>query len=292
VVRLGLASGIGALAAEYLIARWLTKPARQRLTHSPADLGLPCDALECVTEDGHRLQGWVVTGPNPRATVLLFHGIRNNREQLLSRLVFLVPAGYRCVLFDHRAHGESDGRRISFGYHERHDVRAVLDLSRQRWPEQPLATLGVSMGAAAVCFAAAEVARHGQAVIIESLYHDILSAFSNRLQSGHYPSYFQQLVRGVIRQCERRLGEPAHLLTPADWIAALAPVPFLLLTGTEDEHATPAEAERLFARRSGPGELLLVPHAGHEDVCEVGGALYRERILEFLERCLFSSPPR
>jgi pimeloyl-ACP methyl ester carboxylesterase len=288
-VRLGLASGIGALAAQYLIARWLTKPARERIRRTPAELGLPWEGLVCTTEDQHRLQGWVVTLPCPRATLILFHGNRANRMQMLSRLAFLVPAGYRCILFDHRAHGESDGRQSSFGHHERLDVQAILRLTSERWPEQPLAALGLSMGAAAMCYSAGDVAYQVRAVILESLYHDILTAFANRMQSGHYPPYFQRLTRGVIRQCERRVGVLAPVLTPADWIGTLAPAPLLLLTGAEDDHSTPAEAQRLFARRKGPGELLLVPGAGHEDVCEAGGAFYRERILEFLERNLFGS---
>jgi alpha-beta hydrolase superfamily lysophospholipase len=289
VVRVGLSSRVGSLAAEYLIARWLTKPACSRIGRTPSELSLAWEALTCATEDLHQLRGWLVAPRSPRATLLLFHGIRNNREQLLSRLAFLVPAGYRCVVLDHRAHGESEGRQISFGYHERLDVRAVLKLARERWPDQPLGVLGMSMGAAALCFLAPEVARQSRAIILESLYHDILTAFTNRMQSGHYPAYFGRLVRGVIRQCERRLGESAQVLTPADWVGALAPRPFMLVTGTEDEHSTPAEAQKLFARRQGPGELLFVPEAGHEDVCEVGGDLYRNTVLDFLDRNLFES---
>jgi uncharacterized protein len=292
MIRLGLASRVGSHAAQFLIARWLTKPTRARIRQTPSQLGLDWSDLTCLTEDGHRLHGWVVAPPVPAATLLLFHGSRLNREKMLSRLAFLVPAGYRCVAFDHRAHGESEGKLSSFGYHERFDVLAVLDLARQSWPHQPFAMLGMSMGAAAICFAADAVARHVRAVILESLYHDILSAFSNRLQSGHYPPYFERLTQGVIRHCERRIGEDAHVLTPAEWIAKLAPAPILLLTGANDDHATPAEAELLFARRRGPGELFLVPRAGHQDVCETGGPLYRQRVLAFLERSLSSTDGR
>src|SRR5207253_896473 len=95
-------------------------PGKPRRT--PGDLGLPWERLECRTADGLRLVGWAVTPPMPRATVLLCHGVRQNREQTLERTWFLSAAGYRCVAFDHRAHGQSDGKRTSFGYHERWDV--------------------------------------------------------------------------------------------------------------------------------------------------------------------------
>ena len=69
----------------------------------------------------------------------------------------------------------------------------------------------------------------------------------------------------------------------------LAPAPALsVMTGP---HAPPAEAKELFARRRGPGELWLVPGAGHADVCEAGGLSYQRRILAFLDRWLFASRP-
>src|SRR5205807_827090 len=117
---------------------------------------------------------------------------------------FLAEAGYRCVAFDHRAHGESDGKRTSFGYHERRDVAAVLALVRASWPAQPRAVLGLSMGAAALCYAAEHV-RGFNAVILESLYHDIASAFANRINST-YPASFRRLTRGVLWVTGKRLG--------------------------------------------------------------------------------------
>ena len=195
-----------------------------------------------------------------------------------------METGYRCVAFDHRAHGESAGKRTSFGYHERLDVQAILDLVEQRWPDQPRAALGVSMGAAALCYAA-ERARRLNALILESPYSDIGSAFANRIGTG-YPAWFRRLSHGVIWITERRLGLRLDQLAPIQHIGSLAPAPVLLLTGTADAHATPLEPERLYERCQGPREMWLVRGAGHKDVCETGGAAYRSRILRFLDRWL------
>jgi alpha-beta hydrolase superfamily lysophospholipase len=277
-----VASGVGYLAAAYTVSRWLTRPAPGRIRATPADYGLPWERLECRTTDGLHLAGWVVTPPRPRATVVLCHGVRGNREKTLSRTAFLAAAGYRCVAFDHRAHGESTGRRTSFGYHESRDVRAILDLARRQWPGQRLAVLGISMGAAALCYAA-EQTRSCDAVILESLYRDIGSAFVSRIGTS-YPPWFRRLSRGVVWLTERRLGLRLAQLAPVAHVGDLAPAPVLLLTGSADPHATPADTQELFERCRGPRELWLVPRAGHLDVCETGGAAYRERILGFLNR--------
>jgi len=279
-----VASGIGYLAACFAVSRWLTKAKPGRPRQTPSDYGLSWEPLTCLTADGLRLTGWVVTPRFPRATAALFHGLGGSREQTLSRIAFLTAAGYRCVAFDHRAHGESDGRQTSFGYFEGRDVTAVLDLIRQRWPYQPRVALGISMGAAALCFAAEKV-RGFDALILESLYHDIGSAFSNRINSS-YPPWCRRFRTGIIWMTERRLGLRVDQIAPAELIGLLAPAPVLLLTGTEDDHAPPAEAERLFHRCQGPRELWLVPGAAHRDVFETGGLAYQQRILEFLDRWL------
>jgi alpha-beta hydrolase superfamily lysophospholipase len=281
---LAMASGVGYLAVSYTVSRWLTRPSRRSPQTTPTDFGWPWERLECRTADGIRLVGWVVEPPRPWATVVLFHGLRHNREKMLGRIAFLAAEGIRCVAFDHRAHGESGGKRTSFGFHESRDVVAVLELVGQRWPHQPQAALGISMGAAAICFAAKHI-RGCQAFILESCYVDVGTAFANRLRNG-YPTWYQRLSRGVVWMSERRLGIRLSQLVPANHIADLAPAPVLLLTGTEDHHAPPAEARQLYECCQEPRELCLVPGAGHRDVFETGGFMYQQQILDFLRRRL------
>ena len=63
------------------------------------------------------------------------------------------------LLFDFRGHGESDGHTVRFGAGERRDVLAAVAYLRERRPGQArqVVGLGVSMGAATLTLAAAEV---------------------------------------------------------------------------------------------------------------------------------------
>jgi alpha-beta hydrolase superfamily lysophospholipase len=276
-------SGVGYLVTAYTVSRWLTRRSRCR-PRAPAEAPFAWEDVACRTQDGHRLAGWVVTPPEVRGTVALFHGLRHSRMQTLPRIALLAAAGYRCVAFDHRAHGQSTGRFSSFGFHEARDVAAVLDFIDRRWPAQSRAALGISMGAAALCFAAGR-ARGLDACILESLYHDVASAFENRIGSK-FPSWFQRFARGVIWVTERRLGLRLHQITPADHIANLAPVPLLLITGSADQHAPPADQARLSLRCTGPCKQVEVAGADHGNLCAHGGDAYRRPVLDFLERHL------
>lgn len=278
---LAISTGVGYVAAAYTVSRWLTRPMLGRPKARPEEFGLYGEPLDIHTADRLRLRGWAITPPEPRGTVVICHGLHQNRAHTLNRCALLAHAGYRTVTFDHRAHGESAGKRTSFGYHEGRDVEAVFELVARRWPKEPLGAIGLSMGAAALCFAANHV-RACRAVVLESCYYDISTAFENRLRHG-YPPWFQRLTTGVIWVTERRLGIKLHQLSPARYVANLAPAATFFLTGTDDPHATPDECRMLYEHARGPRDIWYVPHAGHKDVFEIGGATYRERVLDFLD---------
>lgn len=283
--RLVIGSGVGYLAFAYGVSRWLTRRAPAAVA-APSHLpGCAVESLTCRTSDGVALQGWLIEPPTPRGNMVLFHGMRNNRTYVLDRIEFLAAAGYRCIAFDHRAHGESGGRLISFGYHERHDVAAVAALVRARWPSEPCGALGISMGGAAICFAG-QAARAFDAIILESVYHDLNRAFSHRIGSA-YPAWFQHFRPGVVRLTERRLGTRIEQVAPIAHVAQLAPRPVLLLTGSEDQLAPPAEVEAFVAQIPESGQFHLVPGADHGKVYDVAGAAYRNLLLAFLDRHLF-----
>jgi alpha-beta hydrolase superfamily lysophospholipase len=273
------ATGVGYLATAYAVSRWLTRPSPAVL-EAPTHLsGCTVEALQCLTSDGILLKGWHITPLAPAGTVALFHGMRLNRSHMLERIEFLTAAGLRCVAFDHRAHGESGGRLTSFGFHERHDVAAVLDLIHSRWPNEPRAALGVSMGAAAVCLAG-EMARGFDAIILESVYYDLARAFEQRVGRG-YPAWFQQFRSGIVWFTERRLHLKVAQVSPASQIDQLSPRPVLLLTGSDDPHAPPDEVEQLAARIPATSRFCVIPGAGHADVCTRGGRAYQNLVLRF-----------
>jgi alpha-beta hydrolase superfamily lysophospholipase len=278
-----VASGVGYLALAYGVSRWLTRRAR-RAVATPTLPGCRFDALVCRTGDDILLRGWMFEPPSPRGTITIFHGMRNDRSYIFDRIQFLTAAGYRCVAFDHRAHGESDGHVISFGYHERHDVVAVADLVRYRWPNEPSAALGISMGGAAICFAG-EAARAFDAIVLESVYHDIDTAFSHRI-GGAYPAWFRHFRPGVVWLTERRLKTSLKQVAPIAHVARLAPRPVLLLTGSDDVLAPPDEVQRFVAQLPETSQFHCFPGAGHGKVYEAAGAAYRDLLLGFFGRQL------
>lgn len=280
MARLTFMSGVGYVGAAYSVSRFLTRPRRRKIINTPAKFDLNFTDVRLETEDGIRLAGWLTEPESPRGTIVLFHGMRHNRESMLERIRFLHAAGYRCLALDHRAHGESSGKRVSFGWYEARDVRAAARWIEERYPGQPRFALGTSMGAVAVCLAGPECGWNS--VVIESSYADLGPAFRRRI-GIYYPAWFAQLYPGIIWITQKRLRVRISQICPAAVIGTFVETPKLIVMGGRDVLAPLSDGAELI-RAAGNAESALIPNAAHNDVCEKGGKDYQKLILEFLNR--------
>ncbi len=134
--RRGLLAGagalIGALTAGYLGyvgvvgSRRVVTPAIHLLDEigdlpvSPAELGLPHEAVRFTTDDGVTLDGWLVPAAREtRAAVILLHGFTWHRVPWLSLFVPWLREQYHVLQFDFRGHGASDPALTTLGAAER-----------------------------------------------------------------------------------------------------------------------------------------------------------------------------
>src|SRR5439155_18183115 len=102
--------------------------------------------------DGVALRGWWLPGRDTERAVVLLHGWKADRLQMLPRAKWLHRLGYSVLLFDFRGCGESGGRS-GLGYDERLDVEAALKFLREEKKVRQTALLGESLGAAAAVMA-------------------------------------------------------------------------------------------------------------------------------------------
>lgn len=243
-----------------------------------ASEGLPAEAIEIPYGTGEQVSGWRVRGRTGAGAVLLLHGVRSDRRQMMARAGFLHRIGYSVLLIDLPAHGESSGHRITFGVREAQGVEAVLAFMAREMPGEPIGVIGVSLGAAS--FVLSNIDAPVRAVVLESMYPTIDDAVANRLT--HYLGPPGALLAPLLLwQLPLRTGISTMQLRPVERIGALQ-APLLIACGAQDRHTTLKEAQRIFDAAPQPRELWIVQGAAHVDLHAFAPQDYENRVGAFL----------
>ena len=273
---LGLAYVVG-----WLLPLRILRPPRRPVHLTPADLGFDYEDIELTTTDGWRLAAWFVPAAQARTTLIILHGNGSCREPYLEFLPELVPYGIEVLLYDGRAHGESEGDHCTFGYHEWRDVEAATHWLDTNRPGQSLGLFGHSMGGAIAVRAGTQV-RGLSYIIVESCFsdlHEIIHAYGQRDTGLWLPRF----VTDTILSRAGQLGHfPPREVAP-ERLAQELHVPTLVIHGTADERVAFENGERIFAAvAAGDKAFYPVAGAGHDELAGPGGAGYWERVRCFV----------
>ena len=289
-----LAIGLGFVllsisAAVVLVVRHavnrLARPARSLLGGAPADYALPYDSVSFSTPDGLTLRGWWIQAGTPRATLVFCHGHGGSKAPDLQYVPWLRDHGYNVLLFDFRAHGESEGVCTSLVCHGRHDLLAALTYLEQRGIHR-LGLMGFSMGAA-VAISTAPLSPAVQAVVADSPFAELRTIVKVGMCNRGFPEPISSpLTELVIRSLAHNTGCDPSDADPIRWVSRVSPRPLLIIHGGKDIDVPVSEARRLSEEAHAPKELWIVDQAVHRCVEQVRPDEYRSKVLAFLDRWL------
>ncbi len=281
---LGLAAVLVAFGAALVLGLTLSHPAQTSIGNPPPELGAETVAFAS-------LRGWLVPGRPGGGAVVLLHGVRANRLAMLKRALVLKRHGFGVLLFDLQAHGESVGRRITFGYLEGQNAASAVAFLRGRLPRERVGAIGVSLGGAACLLGPRPL--DVDALVLESVFPDIGSALTDRLKARL--GSVVGAAAGMVLTPLFRLQMPAVLgvgfadLRPIGRIASVR-APLLVASGSSDAYTPIAEARALFDRAPAPKSFWAVKGATHEDLESYDPPAYWQHILPFLTENLRPHP--
>lgn len=275
----------GFATIEVMFVHEMTRPARSAICCvTPADLGFEYEEVSFVSGGGVTLRGWHVP-PQNGVTIILLHGYGDNRVDMLSRAVILAKHGYGALLYDMRAHGESEGDLRTFGWLDVEDVSAALDFLQGKSDVNPerIGILGFSIGGQIALRAAAQMQAIGAVVGEEPGFVSIDDAPAPA-SPGEYIVYVVNWVgaRGV----ELRTGVSAPVGI-VDVIGEIAPRPLLLISAGEGLGRR--LVKHLYDRASEPKALWEISETYHGGAPAARPEEYEERVVGFFDRTLLES---
>lgn len=245
---------------------------------TPADRGLDYEEASFQTSDGLNLSGWYIPGSNGTAVILL-HGIATNRVTLLDQAEMLANHGYGVLLFDLRAHGDSDGELLPFGGPEAEDVRAAIAYLQQERDDVDPERIGIagwSLGAQTAIMGAYAVP--GIKVVIAD--GPGATAFEDwpppqTLEEWYYRPFDFFYYRFLARHTG--VTEPISLKRA---LSEMTPRPVMFISS-----GMPTERHRLeylFEAAQEPKSLWIIPDAGHVGGFRQNPQEYEEKMISFL----------
>ncbi|MDZ7879086.1 MAG: alpha/beta fold hydrolase [Saprospiraceae bacterium] len=273
------------LFAEHAMPYMPIVPARNTSMVVPSDYGLDYETLDIEADSNLTLRGYFIHAlTDPKATIILLHGISSNKENWLGYARVLADNGFNCVVYDQRAHGKSDGTFCTFGFYEKFDVSKIVDNLHNRQQVLPIGIQGASLGGAVALQALGHDKRLSFG-IVESTFNTL----ENVVEEYGY-DYFKFRSRWLAR----------HVLSKSALIARFRPFevkpvescrtieqPILMVHGDADEKIPmDFNKENFAALKSVDKEFFIVKGAGHDNVGEIGGADYRKKIFSFLNRII------
>ncbi len=240
----------------------------------------PYRTMELKNSEGQTLSGWYcpVAGAS-KGTVILWHGHASNKSRVLSEARYFHDSGYQTVLFDFRAHGNSQGNVCTIGYRETDDVRTVYNWVKAQG-ESRIILWGMSMGAATILKAVPEFSLKPDRIIVECPFGSLEDAIKGRLRSLHIPEqpisalllFYGSLERGI----DGWAYQPAAYATQLD-------MPVLLQWGRNDPRVSEPETDRIFANlRMKKKKLVVYEESGHQSFCRHETEKWEKEVTDFL----------
>jgi len=269
----------------YCIERGLTGRRQARFEETiPASIAGKVESVRLRTSDGQNLGAWYLEGRGDLPALVVAHGWGGCRSANLEYGLLFASEGYSVLLVTLRAHGDSSGEHVDFGYSARNDVVAAVEYLEQRRPARRIFIFGRSLGAAAVAFAAEALGNRAAGYVLESVYADLRTAVRNRTKAILPPLveplvYWTMILEAPAVDIDFDLTQPAKVLAqmPTD-------IPVLVLSGAKDLHTVPAEAAAVFDAVRSHGKLVSFPNAGHYDLLTSDPQRYRTILMDFLRK--------
>ncbi len=247
----------------------------------PSNYGLAYTPVEFPARDDTLLRGWWIAPPEPdgRALVIV-HGHNGSMDGDTAQAARLARAGYGVLLFNLRAHGGSQGRRVTFGAREHLDVLGALDWLQAEQHVTRVGLVGFSMGAG-VALRAAVIDGRVRAVVADGTICRVADGLLGLGRTKGIPApLMAPVAAAILGLAALRARARLWRADPIRW-ADRVPCPVLFIHGEDDPFTRVAGAGRL-AGLAPRGQLWLVPGAGHRDAGRLDPEAYDARVLAFL----------
>ena len=250
------------------------------ITQTP---GFPFDTVTLKTDNGIYIDGWYAKADSAvRGTVILFHGLSNNKGQVLAEADEFRFMGYNVMMVDFRAHGNSGGNNTTIGVRDSEEVKLAYDYV-SKLGEKKIILWGSSLGAVAISKAISDYSITPAGVILEMPFQSLqthLRARARMIGFNGFPekpfAFFVTAWMGI----ERGFNGYKHKTT--NYVDDIK-CPVLLQWGALDIYVLKSETDNIYNAITSPDKKLVIyDHANHESFLQNDPLKWKIEVGRFL----------
>jgi alpha-beta hydrolase superfamily lysophospholipase len=245
-----------------------------------ADVAIPAS-------DGVILSAWSIRPrKNNRRTVILLHGLSDNRLGMMGYAKLLLGHGFSVLLPDARAHGASGGQLATYGLLESDDIRHWFDWLQQTQHPGCVFGFAESMGAAQL-LQSLQTEPHFCAVAVESPFSSFREIAYDRVgQFFHTGPWLGRTVLRPVVEVAFAYARWKYKLNfeqvSPEMAVAATKVPVLLIHGTNDRNI-PVRHSRRMAVNNPTLVLWEVPDTDHCGAISTAPQEFEQRLIRWLD---------
>jgi len=254
-------------------------------TETPADYNLEFEDVTITNPDGMKLAGWFLPSENG-AVVILQHGYKSTRKELLNEAEMLQRHGYGVLITTVRAHDYSEGEAITLGYYEMADMEAWYQylISRDDIDPEKIGIIGNSYGGM-LSIQFASLNKNIKAVVancaFSSMADTVATSVTHFTDLPEFP-----FVPLIVFWAETDTGIKMEEIDTTRWIPFISPRPVFLMQGGADTTISPESGQILYDAANEPKELWFDPELGHVKFDTERAEEYETRVVAFFDQYL------
>lgn len=242
--------------------------------------------LYMTSRDGLKLHAYWIPAENPKGTIILAHGYRSTLLVDFSRAFDSYhEKGLNILVPQQRAHGDSEGKYITFGVKESDDFKLWIEYHNEHFGPHQVILSGMSMGASTVLYLADQkLPENVKGIIADCGFTSPKAIISKVFQSViHLPAWICMWSVDLFARIFAGFS-----LSEKDTRKALANsrFPVLLVHGKADDFVPCMMTEEGYSACVSPKTMLLVEGAGHGVSYVVAKDEYSKHIDRFLQEVM------
>ena len=243
----------------------------------------PHEDVWIQSRDGLKLHATYFKGEEGNRAVICFHGYTSRGlDDYGSLSWYYLKHGFRMLLLDERAHGDSEGTYIGFGTKDRYDgldwTRWMIDKIGE---DAQILLHGNSMGGATVCMMSGlQLPEQVKGIVSDCAFTSAKEVFTHVLHSMyHLPAF--PMIQIADKLNRKNAGYCLDDCNAAREVQK-SKVPFLFIHGEKDIFVPCWMCEEIYQNCASPKTKLIVKDAGHGESYFKDATAYEQALDSFI----------